>query len=620
MSQSLFEPFQPLVAIATTPQAVATLQPLCQLTGVTLWVPETLSSLPQVQTYTGSLKAHVQTLWPQHRGLIFGLATGAVVRLIAPLLTHKDQDPAVLVVEEGGQSVISLCSGHLGHADQLTRLVASTLGATPIITGTSNRSQLPSLDLWGHPFGWQRGPGAWNQVSGTIARQQSVAVIQNAGSALWQHHLPEDHPLQFTDPPQDSPQVFITHRSPVTNASTVYWHPRVLWVGIGCERGTSRKLIEQGIQRVFQEYGLAMDAIASITTLDLKADEVGLLDLCQAYNWPLQCFPAPVLRNVEVPTPSTLVEAAVGTPSVAEAAAFHGAQQQAERLPGQGNAVLIVPKQIVRDPAESGAVTVAVAMSPLERIGRSGRLHLVGTGPGALDQMTPAAQTAITQADVVIGYSLYVELVRSRLRPSQIVETYPITQERDRAQRAIALAQWGLTVAMISSGDAGIYGMAGLVLEELELQNWDGCTPAVEIFPGVSALQAAAARVGTPLMHDFCAISLSDRLTPWDVIEKRLKAAAAADFVTALYNPRSQLRVDQLTQAQAIMLAHRDPQTPVAIVHSAYREGETTELTTLAQLHTATVNMLTTVLIGNSSTHVYQNWMLTPRGYLNSPH
>jgi cobalt-precorrin 5A hydrolase / precorrin-3B C17-methyltransferase len=623
LSQSLFAPFQPLVAIATTPQAAATLKPICRLTGATLWVPETLASQTDIQIYSGSLKDHLVELWPQHRGFIFGLAAGAVVRLIAPLLGHKSEDPAVLVIDELGQSVISLCSGHLGHADQLTRLVASVIGATPIITGTSMRSQLPSLDLLGQPCGWQRGAGNWNQVSGAIARQQSVAVIQEAGSMLWQDHLPAEHPFLFADVPVDMavdvPQIWITYRSATASDSpAVYWHPRVLWVGIGCERGTSRTLIEQGIEQVFQEQGLAVEAIAAINTLDLKADEAGLLELCADRHWPLQCFAADTLRVIEVPTPSDIVATEVGTPSVAEAAALHAAQVQSDALKA-GAATLMVPKQIIRHPEEVGAVTVAISRSPLEFTGRQGQLYLVGTGPGSLDQMTPAAQTAIAQADAVIGYSLYMDLVQSRLRPGQIIETYPITQERQRAQRAIALAQWGLTVAMISSGDAGIYGMAGLVLEELELQNWDGQSPAVEIFPGVSALQAAASRVGTPLMHDFCAISLSDRLTPWAVIEKRLQAAAAADFVTALYNPRSQLRVEQLTLAQTIMLQHRDPKTPVAVVRSAYREDEATQLITLEQLHTVTVDMLTTVLIGNSSTHIYQNWMITPRGYLSSP-
>jgi cobalt-precorrin 5A hydrolase/precorrin-3B C17-methyltransferase len=240
----------------------------------------------------------------------------------------------------------------------------------------------------------------------------------------------------------------------------------------------------------------------------------------------------------------------------------------------------------------------------------------VGTGPGALNQITPAAQVAIAQADVVIGYTLYVDLVHPLLRPGQIVEATPITQERQRAQRAIALAQWGLTVAVVSSGDCGIYGMAGLVLEELRVTGWDGKTPEVQVFPGISALQSGASRVGAPLMHDFCAISLSDLLTPWEMIEKRLHAAAQADFVTALYNPKSQSRTTQIAIAQQIFLQYRDPKTPVAIVRAAYRQDEHIVLTTLADCLDAPIDMLTTVIIGNQSTRLHGDWMITPRGYL----
>jgi cobalt-precorrin 5A hydrolase/precorrin-3B C17-methyltransferase len=230
--------------------------------------------------------------------------------------------------------------------------------------------------------------------------------------------------------------------------------------------------------------------------------------------------------------------------------------------------------------------------------------------------MTPAAQTAVSCADAVIGYSLYIDLINPLLHPGQIVEALPITQERQRAQRAIELAQWGLTVAVVSSGDCGIYGMAGLVLEELRAQGWDGKTPGVQVFPGITALQAAASRVGAPLMHDFCAISLSDLLTPWEVIEKRLTAAAQADFVTALYNPRSQTRIQQIATATAIFLQYRDPTTPVAIVRSAYRQDEQITLTTLEKLLETPIDMLTVVLIGNQSTRTQGDWMITPRGYL----
>ncbi len=625
----IFRDFQPLAAIATTPTAAKKLQPLTQTVGATLWVPESLRTLEQVEVYTGSLKTHIASLWHDHRAFVFCLATGAVVRLIAPLLEDKSRDPAIVVIDEQGQFVISLCSGHQGKADQLARLLAHQLGATPVLTGASAGIGLPGVDILGVPFGWQRGEGDWTGVSAVVARGEPVEVIQEAGSTLWQNHLPQGHPFQFGFPeytattkvelPSPKARIWIspTQRrfSAESDLPKVQWHPRVLWVGIGCERGTSRELIETAIGQVCQSHHLAEQAIAGIATIDIKADEVGLVELCRERNWPLRTFPAEVLRSVNVPNPSDVVDKEVGTPSVAEAAALVAANGNSH-LGTQSLAPLRVAKQIFRSEGQPGAVTVAIAQAEHEYTGRTGQLLLIGTGPGRLDQMTPAAQTAVAQADVVIGYSLYIDLIAPLLHPGQIVEALPITQERQRAERAIELGQWGLTVAVVSSGDCGIYGMAGLVLEELRAGGWDGKAPSVQVFPGITALQAAASRVGAPLMHDFCAISLSDLLTPWEVIEKRLTAAAQADFVTALYNPRSQTRIEQIAIAQAIFLKYRNPHTPVAIVRSAYRDDEQIRLTTLGQFLHEPIDMLTTVLIGNQSTGIHADWMITPRGYL----
>ncbi|MES1022644.1 precorrin-3B C(17)-methyltransferase [Gloeocapsa sp. BRSZ] len=602
---------QPIAAIATTPTAAKTLQKLCQ-NGITLWVPESIGDVGGAKVYTDSLKTHVAELWKTHRGLIFSLATGAVVRLIAPLLQHKSCDPAVVVVDETGKFVISLCSGHQGGADKLTQAIARLLNATPILTGTASTLGLPAVDILGNPFGWQKGVGNWTEVSAAVARNEPVQVIQEAGSTLWQSTASFQNSSLTLETTPNTPAIYITPHPSVrarhclaSHTPSIHWHPRVLWLGIGCERGTSRELIESAITQVCQEYQLAEQAIAGIATIDLKADEVGLVELCRDRNFPLWTFSADVLRSVTVPNPSKIVDAEVGTPSVAEAAALCAAKAQN----------LLVAKQIFRAAEFQGAVTVAIAQAEQEYTGRTGRLLLVGIGPGQLDQITPAAQAAIASADTVIGYSLYIDLIAPLLQPHQIIEALPITQERQRAQRAISLAQWGLTVAVISSGDIGIYGMAGLVLEELLLQGWDGKTPKVEVFPGITAMQAAAARLGAPLMHDFCAISLSDLLTPWEVIEKRLHAAAQADFVTALYNPRSQTRIQQLTSAIEIFLQYRHPQTPVAVVRSAYRQDEQITLTTLEKLLDVPVDMLTTVLIGNQSTRTQGDWMITPRGY-----
>lgn len=591
MSQKLLSEFEQISAIATSPQGIATLKKLCEETTINLWIP---------QTPEDSIKEHLKELWGTQKAIIFSLATGAVVRLIAPLLTHKSTDPGIIVVDGAGKFVISLCGGHQRSADKLTQILAQILDATPILTGASATANLPAIDTLGFPYGWRKGTGDWTAVNAAVTRGEKIQVFQEVGSTLWQENLPPNHPFDFTGEtvsPAGRIWISATQRrfAPNTEVAKVQWHPRVLWVGIGCERGTSKELISQGINQVFEKAHLSPQAIAGIATIDLKADETGLIVLTQERNLPLVTFTAQQLSQVVVPNPSSVVESAVGTPSVAEAAALLAASHNQ----------LLVTKQVLEK------MTVAIALGTQEYIGRTGRLYLVGTGPGALSQMTSAAKAAITAADAVIGYQLYIDLIKPLLRVEQIVESLPITQEKARAIRGISLAEWGLTVAVISSGDCGIYGMAGLVLEELgEKKDIE-----VEVFPGVSALQAASSRVGAPLMHDFCTISLSDLLTPWEVIKERIVGAAKADFVTIIYNPRSQTRTQQIVTTQSIFLQYRQPTTPVAIVRAAYRLEEEVTLTTLAEMLTYPIDMLTTVIIGNSSSFIQNNRLITPRGY-----
>ncbi|MEM9007449.1 MAG: cobalamin biosynthesis protein, partial [Cyanobacteria bacterium P01_F01_bin.86] len=549
-------PLSSFVAITTTPAGLRSLLPLCSSLPATLWIPEGLATdldddaRTAIQIYTGPLRATVADLWASHEGFIFALATGAVVRLIAPLLQDKATDPAVVVVDEAGQFAISLCGGHQGQGDRLAQTVSHYLSATPVLTGAANHLNLPGIDVLGRPFGWHQGTGDWTGVASAIARNQPIQVIQEAGNDLWRAHLPAKHPFHFgwpdvpalqpDQPPEPQARVWISpiqrRFSPGADMPKVQWHPRVLWVGLGCERGTSQALIEWAIAEICQSRHLAMAAIAGIATLDLKADETGLVKLCQDHVWPLRCFTAAELSAIAVPNPSEIVAQAVGTPSVAEAAATLAATFPPVQARHGGPALhddtavtnpipcpsypsplppsypstpsplhpappqcLCVPKKVIRHPDYPGAVTIAIAQAEQEYTGRTGHLSLVGTGPGSLDQITPAAKAAISQADAVIGYSLYIDLICPLLRPGQIVEKMPITQEQQRADRAIALANWGLTVAIVSSGDCGIYAMGGLVLETLKVRGWDGQNPVVQSFPGISALQASAARVGAPL-------------------------------------------------------------------------------------------------------------------------
>lgn len=244
-----------------------------------------------------------------------------------------------------------------------------------------------------------------------------------------------------------------------------------------------------------------------------------------------------------------------------------------------------------------------------------GILYVVGIGPGAQDHATPAALAAIADAEVIVGYTTYIKLVRPLIAGKEVVRT-GMTEEIGRARAAVERARAGARVALVSSGDAGVYGMAGLVFQVLRDLGWRrGDAPELRIVPGITALSSCASLVGAPLVHDFCAISLSDLLTPWPVIARRLEAAAAADFVIALYNPASGRRTRQVVEAQAILRAHRSGATPVALVKSAYRKLEQAVLTDLDTFLDHEIGMLTTVLVGSSRTYVFEGYMVTPRGY-----
>jgi len=246
---------------------------------------------------------------------------------------------------------------------------------------------------------------------------------------------------------------------------------------------------------------------------------------------------------------------------------------------------------------------------------RGGKLFLVGFGPGNHDHLTFRARTAIGEAEVIIGYRTYVRLVRELIEGKEVHYT-GMTEELDRARKAVDLAYAGRKVALISSGDVGIYGMAGPALEILKEKGWRrGCGVDVEVVPGVTALSACGSVLGAPIIHDFAAISLSNLLTPWEVIVKRIEAAAAADYIIALYNPKSGRRTQQIVETQKILLNHRRPTTPVGIVKSGLRQGQRVVQTTLADMLRHEIGMLTTILVGNSTTFTYEGLMITPRGY-----
>jgi len=241
----------------------------------------------------------------------------------------------------------------------------------------------------------------------------------------------------------------------------------------------------------------------------------------------------------------------------------------------------------------------------------SGLISVVGTGVGSAENMTPQAVNALKAADIIIGYKTYLDLIPELLEGKEVI-TSAMMQEVDRCKNSFDLAESGKHVALVSGGDPGIYAMAGLILEIAAKRE---SRVKIDIIPGIAAVNGCAARLGAPLMHDFAAISLSDLLTPWEVIVKRLDAAASADFVIALYNPKSKKRTKHIVEARKILMSYRDADTPVGIVTAASRENEVIRLTTLESMLEEDINMQSTVIIGNSTTFSWNGYMITPRGY-----
>jgi precorrin-3B C17-methyltransferase len=248
---------------------------------------------------------------------------------------------------------------------------------------------------------------------------------------------------------------------------------------------------------------------------------------------------------------------------------------------------------------------------------KKGILYVVGIGPGAEQHATPAALAAIADAELIVGYTTYIRLVRHLISGKELIRT-GMTEEIGRARAAVERARDGAKVALISSGDAGVYGMAGLVFQVLREIGWKRDeSPELRIVPGMTALNSCGSLVGAPLVHDFCAISLSDLLTPWPVIARRIEAAAGADFVIGLYNPASGRRTRQIVEAATIIRRYREGATPVALVKSAYRKLENAVVTDLDRFLDYEIGMLTTVLVGSSQTFMFEGYMVTPRGYTN---
>ncbi len=552
----------------------------------------------------------LEAYWQKNNQLIFVGSVGAVVRLISPFIKSKENDPAVLVMDSKAKNIVTLLGGHSSGGDFLAIELASNLNASPIFTSDSYSEKRISLDCFGEGWGWKRGGDLadWRRLMISQSREEKNNVFQSKGSKLWQS-LKASSSYSFMEEKDGILSKNIDIYIGQEVKSKCSWHPPSIIIGIGCVRNTDEKMILRAIKESFSKNGLSLLSISGIATIDKKNDEIGLLNLSKKNEWPIYFFNAKELSEVNVPNPSSVVLSEMGTSSVAESAAI---------LRGGGGGRLLQEKQIfsARDD-EFGGVTIALVEVEKPFAPHKGELHLVGSGPGQLEMLTSDTRRALSRCVVWVGYTPYLDYLEPIRRHDQVRIDSELTFEKDRCQKALNLAKEGVRVALISSGDSGIYGMAGLALE-IWLNESVLSRPLLQVHPGISSFQMAAAKLGAPFMNDFCSISLSDLLTPWKQIEERIKSAGRGDFVIAIFNPKSMKRDWQLKKAVDLLLQFRKPSTPVAIARQLGRPEENIEIHNLESLPFNQVDMLTIVVIGNSQSIVKNNKFLTPRGYFSN--
>ncbi len=544
---------------------------------------------------------HLAQLFIKGRCIIGLCSSGILIRAIAPHLRDKHNEPAVVAVAEDGSSIVPLLGGHHG-ANLLARRIAALCSGHAAITTASDVRLGIAFDEPAHGY---------SLANLEDAKAATAAALAGAPVTLYRH------PGESRDPLNPFPRMPMAEWAPAFAGVTVkvtemaesgsvrelVYHPQTLAVGVGCERGTSPTEVEELIANTLAQHGLAEASVACHASIELKADEPAISNLKEVRFFTIDELNAQEARLL---TPSEAVRAEVGVAGVSEAAALAAAG------PGSG---LIVAKT----KSQRATCAVARATSPIiEMRGHErGTLCVVGIGPGGRDCRSPEATLALWQCSEWVGYGLYLDLVSDLKQTDQTEHRFPLGAEEERVRHAIALAKQGKRVALVCSGDAGIYAMAALVYEVIDLEP---CRIEVNVIPGISAFQAAAAKAGAMIGHDFCCISLSDLLTSWEVIEKRVKAAAEGDFVVSFYNPRSMKRRDQLERAFAILSQYRQPDTPVVIASNLGRLEEKVRIVRFADFNPDDVDMLTLVMVGSSQSKSFvrgdgRTYAYTPRGY-----
>ena len=510
---------------------------------------------------------HLRELFLSNVPIVVMCAAGIAVRALAPLLANKRAEPPVVVVAEDGSAVVPLLGG-LNGVNAMAHAIAEALEVNAAITTTGEVRFGVSFET--PPAGYV----FKNQAAGKkfMSDLLAGAKVRIEGDAAWlkDGKLPLD--------PAASHSILVTPRAVSVPDNQLVYHPRSICVGVS---GANEDLAVR-IGSALDDLGFARESLAGLFAPESDQANGAFRDAATALSVPVRFIPA---------------------------ASAH----EAASIAAGAGAVL----------HDVEGLSIAIGSAPIDAdlIGRGyGRLVVVGLGPGDAGWLSPEAKSELARATDLVGYETYLKMAEP-LRDGQRRHSFDNREEEKRSRFALDLAAEGRSVAVVSSGDPGIFAMATAVLETLHRANeprWR--TVEVKVVPGISAAQGAAAHIGAPLGHDFCVISLSDVLKPWETVEARLDHAGAADLVIAMYNPTSRFRPWQLERARDVLLRHRKPETPVIMAKSVGRGAEEIRVATLATLDLAWVDMRTTVIVGSSKTQRFPRlgggeWVYTPRHY-----
>ena len=544
----------------------------------------------------------LRQLFNDGQPIIAVMASGSIIRLLATELNDKNAEPPVIAVSCDGTQVVPLLGGHHG-ANVLAKIIAKELDANAAVTTAGDVQFGVALDA--PPSGYVLANP--ENAKAVMAELVAGASANLNGEAAWlsKNSIPFD--------PQGKVTLTISETPIDAGPLELVYHRQNHVLGMGCERGADFEELLKLAENTIAKAGIAPQTIAAICSLDVKADETAIHDIAAHFGIEARFFDAAQLeaQAARLKNPSEIVYDEVGCHGVAEGAALAAV--------GSEGSLEVEKHKSARATCAIGRVADVLDVSAT---GRSrGKLFVVGIGPGSDEWRSPQVSAMIGASSDLVGYSLYLDLV-GQISQGKIRHDFDLGREEDRVRHAMELAGEGKSVSLVCSGDAGIYAMATLVFELLADGGLSDSAKriAIEVSPGISALQAAASRIGAPLGHDFCTISLSDLLTPWEDIQKRVKAAAQGDFVIAFYNPVSKRRRTQLAFARDLLLEYRPFETPVVLATNLGRNGENIKVVELGKLEIDDVDMLTVVIVGSSNTRTVdtqdgRTWVYTPRGY-----